>query len=94
LFIGAPIQGNLFSSRRSESSDVSAGLVSLAGSHNFSSPSTNLGSVFGSTSGSGSGSGSNYNFKSSEKLRSSMTSGVVSDVKYLTKEDLTPLVSP
>lgn len=96
MFVGPNLKwDNLFSSKKSDVSERSAGLGSLAGSHNFNSPSTNLGSVFGSTSGSG----SNFsNYKNSDgwltKFRSSITSGISSDVKYLSKEDLTPLDNP
>lgn len=96
LLIGPNLKNNLFSSKKSDTSERSAGLGSLAGSHNFNSPSTNLGSVFGSTSGSGSNF-SNYKNNSEEKrskFRSSISSGISSDVKYLGKEDLTPLNNP
>jgi hypothetical protein len=83
------------SSRLSDTSEKSAGLRSLAGSHNFNTNTTNLESVFGSTISSGSAFSYNQNTPMKaipNNMGATARSGLAGgEVKYMTNDELTPL---
>ena len=80
----------------SDTSEKSADLRSLAGSHNFASASSNVESVFGSTSGSAGSFSVSSSIRSpgrglSHNFRSTKMSTGTAEMKYMTRDELTPL---
>ena len=77
----------------SDTSEQSAGLRSIAGSHVFNTNSSNLDSVFGSTTGSGSAFASATNaspLRTKQNGFRGTQSTLNVEAKYLSKEELTP----